>query len=303
MICSIVYSLRQLNICIMDLLIKWKVVLKEIRWTSWIKNIYIFVALVAFHGNFQSLAILGLAFVALSFTSSIVYILNDIKDRELDKKHPDKKERPIAAGKMSISEGYEVIVILAVLIGLALFFIAKWEFVAIVVAILVFNFLYTNYFKHIPYIEFIVLGILYVLRVVSGFLILGLSIPVFVPISVFFFTVITFAIQRYIEKTKYGHEARKVLAHYTEAWLRRLIVFSILLFVMSYFFATAFITGPIIYTNTLIIFLALYMNELVSQSNNIHKLSDSWSKILLSNRIIAVGFSLVLLALAIVAII
>ena len=78
--------------------------LKLMRVHHYIKNFLVFAAL-ACSGhlfNFEKMAAGIEAFVAFCMVSSVVYIINDICDREKDRKHATKCKRPIAAGKVSV---------------------------------------------------------------------------------------------------------------------------------------------------------------------------------------------------------
>ena len=80
--------------------------LKLIRVKHYIKNGLIFLPLF-FSQNFLDFTLLGkmfLAFLSFSFACSIIYIINDINDKEKDKLHEKKKHRPIASGKISIKK-------------------------------------------------------------------------------------------------------------------------------------------------------------------------------------------------------
>ena len=98
-----------------------KEILNLIRIKHWLKNILIFLP-VFFSVNILSTELLKksfIAFIVFCLSSSIVYIINDLNDLEKDKKHPIKKLRPLASGKISISTSIITIVIL-VLINLIL---------------------------------------------------------------------------------------------------------------------------------------------------------------------------------------
>jgi phosphoserine phosphatase len=84
--------------------------LKALRVHQWLKNLLLFVPLLAAHqfGNFQSLATLTLAFISFSLCASSVYIINDLLDLESDRRHPRKKNRPFASAKLPISLGLVV---------------------------------------------------------------------------------------------------------------------------------------------------------------------------------------------------
>ena len=81
-----------------------KYLLKEMRVHHYVKNLLVFAALVCSGKLFDSEKLMPatLIFAAFCFTSSIVYMINDIKDVEKDRNHPTKCKRPIAAGNISI---------------------------------------------------------------------------------------------------------------------------------------------------------------------------------------------------------
>ena len=74
--------------------------LKLMRVEQWVKNLFVFAPLF-FSGNIMNAHLFNeslFAFVVFSFTASSIYILNDYVDIESDKKHPEKKNRPLASG-------------------------------------------------------------------------------------------------------------------------------------------------------------------------------------------------------------
>ena len=86
----------------------------KIRVKHYLKNLLIFFPLFFSHNlfNLNLLLKLILSFLSFCFACSIVYIVNDIKDRDKDKLHEKKKNRPIASGKISIKNALFVIFIL-----------------------------------------------------------------------------------------------------------------------------------------------------------------------------------------------
>ena len=72
--------------------------------------------------NIDYLLLTTLAFIVFCFTSSIVYILNDISDIEKDRLHPVKKFRPLASGEISKKQAYAIIAILAAIIAVIMLF-------------------------------------------------------------------------------------------------------------------------------------------------------------------------------------
>src|SRR5438132_6345433 len=87
--------------------------IRLLRPKHWIKNLFVFSALVfsqhLFDWDYAKLSII--AFILFSLTASIVYIVNDIVDRDRDRLHPKKKHRPIASGAISITSAITTAII------------------------------------------------------------------------------------------------------------------------------------------------------------------------------------------------
>jgi 4-hydroxybenzoate polyprenyltransferase len=100
---------------------KFKSYIKLFRPKQWIKNLFVFAALV-FSNNILHAQLLEktlLCFVLFCAASSSVYILNDMIDASKDRLHPKKRFRPIASGAISKTEALVLLIVLvpAVLIG------------------------------------------------------------------------------------------------------------------------------------------------------------------------------------------
>ena len=83
------------------------VLLRALRVHQWVKNLLIFVPLLASH-NILQLELIGqtvLAFLSMSFCASSAYIVNDLSDVESDRRHHSKQRRPFASGELSIPAG------------------------------------------------------------------------------------------------------------------------------------------------------------------------------------------------------
>lgn len=158
--------------------------LKLLRVEQWVKNLFVFVPLF-FSGNIQNLDLLTksiFAFIIFSFVASAVYILNDYNDIEADKKHPEKRRRPLASGAVSKAKGLGILAGLliadAVLIFVAQFYFHHflWKFVVIIAVYFVMNLAYTFRLKHVPIVDIFIIAIGFVLRVLAGGYITGISI-------------------------------------------------------------------------------------------------------------------------------
>jgi 4-hydroxybenzoate polyprenyltransferase len=136
---------------------------------QWSKNVFIFAALVfdkqLLHLDAFLRTLAGFALFCL--ISSCVYIFNDLADVEADRKHPEKKNRPIAAGELPVSAAWVSGILLVLLtLGLAYFLTPGFEAVLIVYFLL--NLAYSKWLKHIPIIDVLVLAAGFVLRVHAG---------------------------------------------------------------------------------------------------------------------------------------
>jgi 4-hydroxybenzoate polyprenyltransferase len=166
-----------------------KAVLKALRLHQWAKNILIFVPMLLAHvlraGVFADAAI---AFVSFSLCASSTYIANDLLDIESDRRHPRKRNRPFAAGDLSVLTG---VLIGAVLLGGA---------IAIAAALLPAGFLlwlflyiagtlsYSLVLKRAVLVDVIVLAGLYTVRLLAGAAATRVQIsPWFAAFSVFLF--------------------------------------------------------------------------------------------------------------------
>ena len=108
--------------------------LKLMRVNQWVKNLFVFLPLF-FSGNLFNIDLLiesFYGFLIFSFVASSIYIINDYVDIEKDKKHPEKKNRPLASGKISKQNAFILFLVLLVLTCFLL-----WTFGTLQVAILV----------------------------------------------------------------------------------------------------------------------------------------------------------------------
>lgn len=140
-----------------------------LRPKQWIKNLFLFAALL-FSGNIDKLTYLvaaAYAFLCFCATSSTVYIFNDILDMEKDRKHPRKKKRPLAAGMISRREAQGL---MAFMLPAAVIFsfMLGYPFGIIIIAYILNNILYSLYVKHIVILDVMSIALGFILRVAGG---------------------------------------------------------------------------------------------------------------------------------------
>jgi 4-hydroxybenzoate polyprenyltransferase len=144
--------------------------IKTGRPKEWIKNVFVFAGLL-FSGKFnQSHEVLEavITFFAFCLISSAGYFVNDLIDVELDRKHPKKRFRPLAAGELAESTAKAIAPVLA-LIAIALAFATvNWEVGLMVVGYGVAQMAYSLGLKQVVIIDVMTLAGLFILRVAAG---------------------------------------------------------------------------------------------------------------------------------------
>jgi 4-hydroxybenzoate polyprenyltransferase len=140
-----------------------------IRVHQWLKNFLILVPLLAAHrlSSIQSIGIAAIAFIAFSFCASSVYVLNDLLDLKSDRQHYRKRNRPIAAGTVTVRQ--------ASIIGLLLLVAAAWlsfqvsVLFALTIGIyFVTTLAYSLRLKRQVIVDVMLLAALYTLRLLAG---------------------------------------------------------------------------------------------------------------------------------------
>jgi len=144
--------------------------LRTARPHEWVKNVLVFAGIL-FSGKFGDVSALGQAlitFVAFCAISSAGYFVNDLNDVELDRQHPKKRFRPIAAGQLSVSAAWAIAVTLAAGAIAAGFALVNWKVGGMVVAYGVIQLAYSFGLKQVVIIDVMTLAALFILRVMAG---------------------------------------------------------------------------------------------------------------------------------------
>lgn len=151
-------------------------VFRLLRVDHWLKNGFTFAG-VLFSGRFldpSSIMAAASAFALFSAAGSAVYIQNDITDLDSDRRHPTKRNRPIAAGVVPLPVARVVqVALLAVSLGLALRLDPRiFELIA---AYVVLNVSYSLWLKHVVIVDVMVIAVGFVLRVVAGCVVIDIA--------------------------------------------------------------------------------------------------------------------------------
>lgn len=196
--------------------------IKLMRPKHYIKNMLIFIPLL-FSGlflNIDNILKTSCGLISFCITTSIIYIINDIKDKEKDKKHSTKKNRPIAAGKISAKNAIIESIILVV-INIILLVILRPPIISIALLVIYFilNLGYSLGLKNIALLDVAILVSGFFIRVLYGASILNIKISNWLYLSVITISFYLALGKRRNEIVKNGIKSRRVLKYYTNEFL------------------------------------------------------------------------------------
>lgn len=148
---------------------EWRAWLKAVRVHQWLKNLLIFVPLLASHRFFEvgALADAGLAFLAFGLCASGVYVLNDLVDLPADRLHPRKRHRPFAAGRLPVLHGMIAAPVLT-LAGFVIALLCGPLFAAVLALYYVSTLAYSLWLKRVVMLDVMLLAGLYTTRIIAG---------------------------------------------------------------------------------------------------------------------------------------
>lgn len=147
-----------------------KLWIKACRLHQWMKNALLFVPLLAAHqADRLDLLLDGvLAFIFFGFCASSVYLLNDLLDLADDRHHATKRQRPFAAGSLSIKAGLILFPTLLVAAFLGSWYFLPLKFAEALVIYYILTLAYSLVLKRLMAIDAITLAALYTLRIIAG---------------------------------------------------------------------------------------------------------------------------------------
>lgn len=199
--------------------VKFKGFIHLLRPKQWIKNLFLFAALL-FSRNMdkpQYVMTVLYAFLCFCMISSTVYIFNDIHDVEKDRQHPRKSMRPIAAGIIDRREA-QILMIIMLPVSAILSFMLDYRFGFIVLTYLVNNVVYTLHVKNLVILDVMSIALGFILRVSGGAVVIGVTISPWLLLCTFLLSLfLGFSKRRnelLILQTD-AHSHRSILEHYS----------------------------------------------------------------------------------------
>jgi 4-hydroxybenzoate polyprenyltransferase len=201
--------------------------LRAMRPQQWVKNLFVLAPVVFAHRLAMGGAV-GPALVALAAfccASSAIYLLNDVRDREADRNHPLKRNRPIASGELRVATA---VVAAALLAATALGLGATLGRIPLVLLLtfVSLNLLYTWHLKHLVILDVMVLAIGYILRVEAGARAISVEVSSWLLLCTLFVALFLGFSKRRHELLLLAERApdqRRVLTQYSPAFLDQMI--------------------------------------------------------------------------------
>ena len=264
--------------------------LKAMRPHQWTKNLLLFAGVLFSKHLFdlEKLFIASGAFVVFCLVAGGIYIFNDLIDLEQDRRHPLKRGRPLASGLLKPSVAL-VGSGLALAIGLLGAFRLSFSFGGMVGIYLAQNLLYTKFLKNIVIIDVMMIGFGFVLRAVSGAVVVDVEVSSWLILCTFLLSLFLGFSKRRQELVKLGEggkEHRPILAEYSPHFLDVMIsivtgatIMSYALYTMSEQTIQKFQTSRLILTIPFIIYgIFRYLYLMYKQEEG-----DNPTKILLTD--------------------
>ena len=196
--------------------------LKLIRVKHWIKNCLIFLPLIFSREiNKTNIILTILGFISFSLASSIIYIINDIRDKEKDKNHPTKKNRPIAAGTISIPSASTVAGLFSIITIAILLYLSTYNhFISIyIISYILLNIMYSFGLKNIPLLDVFILALGFLIRVLYGGALINVEVSTWLfltVLSISFYLGLGKRRNELMAQEKIGNNTRSVLKYYNK---------------------------------------------------------------------------------------
>lgn len=218
--------------------------IKLLRPKDWAKNLFLFVPSF-FAGNFfdaSRIASIALGFLAFSFLASCIYIINDYRDIEDDQKHPVKRNRPLASGKVQKSAAVVICFILfALAVTLGYFLDPTLQLLFVLTIYFVLNFSYSMGLKNIAILDILILASGFVLRVKAGAIIAQVDTSEWLMIMTYLLALFMAIAKRrddMLLKLSTGTAMRKSMSGYNLDFLNTLLGLFSAIIIVSYIMYT-----------------------------------------------------------------
>lgn len=229
---------------------------KLIRVKQWVKNNFVFLPLL-FSVDLWSIGNLitvFCAYILLCLAASATYVLNDILDLQSDRKHPIKKYRPIAAGKVSVKQGFFVILLL---LFLMVILISQNHLYLFIFLYLLNTTVYSVLAKHHQLWDVFCLSLGFVLRTYFGAYVLELELTNWFLLVTLSISMFLACAKRLREIQLIGTNARASLKSYSEETIQHMLIVSSSCTVVFYALAAS-TRGEIMILSTALVMIGIF---------------------------------------------
>lgn len=250
--------------------------LQIMRPHHWIKNIFVFAALV-FGQKLTDVPAVGKAvggFFCFCLAASAIYIFNDIVDRKADSLHPEKRGRPIASGAVGVRFAMVMSIVCAVSAIIGSFMLARY-FAIIVILYIVLMVLYSLLLKRAMILDCLAISIGFCLRAIAGAVVVGVFISPWLIICTFALCLFLAFSKRRSELAQLRADSesfRGTLAGYTTELLGHMVdvtsglaIACFLLYAMDARTVERFGTVNLVYTSPLVVYCIFRLSALMQQ--------------------------------------
>lgn len=267
--------------------------LKLLRPKHWAKNLFLFIPLF-FAGqifNFDKIFILFAAFACFSLLASSIYIINDYRDIEADRAHPEKSKRPLASGAVSKNAALVIFAVL-VLAGFGGAYLISNKFAFVLAIYFVLNMAYSFGLKNISILDVFIVSVGFVLRVKAGGVAADVAVSEWLMLMVFLLALFMALAKRrddVVLKMASGKDMRKASKGYNMDFLNTSLALVSAVIIVAYIMYTMapatmerFNTYRLYYTSIFVIAGLMRYLQITYVENN----TGSPTKILYKDRFI-----------------
>lgn len=242
--------------------------IKLLRPHHWLKNLFLFAA-PFFGGVLLREDVLLLAFpvfIAFSFSASSMYIFNDIADREKDRLHPQKSQRPIASGAISI-KSTKVMILCLIVPSLYLSYRIEEGYALYILLYILIQIAYTIKFKNIAILDIFCIAAGFVIRVLAGGEAFSIKVSPWLFSTMFMISLVLACGKRLSESGELKENAslhRESLKQYSKGLLKDMLIISSSASLLCYALYSIEQAGVLVYTLPVVTF-GLFRYLMVSE--------------------------------------
>ncbi len=243
-----------------------KNLIQLLRIPQWIKNLFVFVPLLfslhLFEYNYFIKSLYG--FILFSFSSSLIYVFNDIIDVKSDAAHPVKKLRPLPSGNIKISTAWFIATVLLIAVLIASVYLPM-DFNYFLYGFIALNIIYSLIFKHIVILDVFSIAAGFTIRVLAGAFIISVPVSSWLILTTMFISLFLGVMKRHSELVQMSdvenHVTRKVLSNYSTTFTNQMatvaaagVIICYALYTVAQRTVQVFGTESLIYTTPFVVF-------------------------------------------------